>query len=152
MRDHVPDNVNVSVNPEPGRMDHLLSKLVVECWCCCCCCQIVSHTFDAEAPSDVMDHVSDNVNLLLLLQIRIPYISFKNCKVSDNRENLYCIVSEAFQHVCNVTLYTVCNTTVLILSVLFRTDFQCSSRSEIGQQLFLRPSVWADFSKSLLKN
>ena len=25
------------------------------------------------------------------------------------------------------------------------TDFKCSSPSEIGQQLFLRPSVWADF-------
>ena len=37
-------------------------------------------------------------------------------------DNLYCIVSEAFQHVCNVTILTVSNTTILILSVLFGNE------------------------------
>ena len=38
------------------------------------------------------------------------------------RENFYCIVSEAFQHVCNDTILTVRNTTILILSVLFGSE------------------------------
>ena len=38
--------------------------------------------------------------------------------VTQYRENLYCIVSEAFQHVCNITILTVNNTTILKLVVL----------------------------------
>ena len=29
---------------------------------------------------------------------------------------------------------------------LVRTDFKCLSQSEIGQQLYLKPSHWANFS------
>ena len=38
------------------------------------------------------------------------------------RENLYCIVSEAFQHVCNITIFTVSITTVLLLRVFFCSE------------------------------
>ena len=34
-----------------------------------------------------------------------------------------------------------------LLKIIHITDFQCLSRSEIGKQLFLKPSVWADFHK-----
>ena len=37
-------------------------------------------------------------------------------------ENLYCIFSEAFQHVCNVTILTVSNTPLLLLCVLFNSE------------------------------
>ena len=38
------------------------------------------------------------------------------------REDLFCIISEAFQHICNATILTVSNTTLLILSVLFGSE------------------------------
>ena len=49
----------------------------------------------------------------------LPYVGFFSY---EYRDNLYCIVSEAFQQVCNVTIFSVSNTPVPILSVLFSSE------------------------------
>ena len=38
------------------------------------------------------------------------------------------------------------------LKLLFTTDFKCLSQNKIGQQIFMKPSVWADFSLKSLQN